>query len=165
MRNYLLKVSIWPVGILQFSSIGDGGSGPCCAKNPTQKNVPKTPPRKNRFDWKPQGQIFQECQECQGQISQGQMGNPKNGQSEKSKNSKVKYFRNVRNAKVKFPKVKWEIQKMANQKNPKIPRSNISEKEWEKNCHRKVAKLKSEKCGKRESGKNSFLTKSIINKV
>ena len=29
------------------SSIGDGGSGPCCAKNPTQKNVPKTPPRKN----------------------------------------------------------------------------------------------------------------------
>ena len=28
------------------SSIGDGGSGPCCAKNPTQKNVPKTPPRK-----------------------------------------------------------------------------------------------------------------------
>ena len=29
-----------------FSSIGDGGSGPCCAKNPTQKNVPKTPPRK-----------------------------------------------------------------------------------------------------------------------
>ena len=29
-----------------ISSIGDGGSGPCCAKNPTQKNVPKTPPRK-----------------------------------------------------------------------------------------------------------------------
>ena len=29
-----------------MSSIGDGGSGPCCAKNPTQKNVPKTPPRK-----------------------------------------------------------------------------------------------------------------------
>ena len=86
-------------------------------------------------------------------------------------NPKVKYFRNawnvrnVWNVKVKFPKVKWEIQKMANQKNPKIPRSNISEKEWEKNCHRKVAKLKSEKCGKRESGKNSFLTKSIINKV
>ena len=32
--------------VIQFSSIGDGGSGPCCAKNPTQKNVPKTPPRK-----------------------------------------------------------------------------------------------------------------------
>ena len=31
---------------IQYSSIGDGGSGPCCAKNPTQKNVPKTPPRK-----------------------------------------------------------------------------------------------------------------------
>ena len=31
--------------------------------------------------------------------------------------------------------------------------------------HRKVAKLKSEKCGKRESGKNSFLTKSMVNKV
>ena len=48
--------------------------------------VPKTPPRKmcqiphpekNRFDWKSQGQIFQECVECQGQISQGQMGNHK----------------------------------------------------------------------------------------
>ena len=53
--------------------------------------VPKTPPRKmcqkphlekNRFNWKSQGQIFQECQ---GQIprsnpkvkSQGQMGNHK----------------------------------------------------------------------------------------
>ena len=51
-----------------------------CAKNPTQKNVPKTPPRKmcqkphpekNRFDWKSQGQIFQESQ---GQIPRS---NPK----------------------------------------------------------------------------------------
>ena len=66
--------SMFPV-----SSIGDGGSGPCCAKNPTQKNVPKTPPRKmcqkphpekNRFDWKSQGQIFQECQ---GQIGKSKM--------------------------------------------------------------------------------------------
>ena len=100
-------------------------------KTPPRKMCQKPHPEKNRFHWKSQGQIFQECVECQGQISQGQMGNPKNGQSEKSKNSKVKYFR----------------------------------KRMEKNCHRKVAKLKSEKCGKRESGKNSFLTKSIINKV
>ena len=37
----------------------------------------KPHPEKNRFDWKSQGQIFQECVECQGQISQGQMGNHK----------------------------------------------------------------------------------------
>ena len=38
-------------------------------KPPPGKNAPKPPPRKkpekNRFDWKSQGQIFQECQ---GQI-------------------------------------------------------------------------------------------------
>ena len=50
------------------------------------QNVQKTPPGKNVQ--KSQGQIFQECQECQGQISQGQM--PRS------------------NVKVKFPKVKWE---------------------------------------------------------
>ena len=83
-------------------------------KTPPRKMCQKPHPEKNRFDWKSQGQIFQECVECQGQISQGQIFQKKNGK---------------------------------------------------KNCHRKVAKLKSEKCGKRESGKNSFLTKSIINKV
>ena len=36
----------WLITDDHVSSIGDGGSGPCCAKNPTQKNVPKTPPRK-----------------------------------------------------------------------------------------------------------------------
>ena len=41
----LLFISI-EVEMAEESSIGDGGSGPCCAKNPTQKNVPKTPPRK-----------------------------------------------------------------------------------------------------------------------
>ena len=35
------------------------------------QNVQKTPPGKNVQ--KSQGQIFQECQECQGQISQGQI--------------------------------------------------------------------------------------------
>ena len=35
------------------------------------QNVQKPPPGKNVQ--KSQGQIFQECQECQGQISQGQI--------------------------------------------------------------------------------------------
>ena len=29
--------------LTQISSIGDGGSGPCCAKNPTQKKCAKNP--------------------------------------------------------------------------------------------------------------------------
>ena len=46
---------------------------------------------KNRFDWKSQGQIFQECQ---GQIPRSNIsGMPRS------------------NAKVKFPKVKWETTK------------------------------------------------------
>ena len=91
------------------SSIGDGGSGPCCAKNPTQKKT-------------------------------GLTGNPK-----------VKYFRNVWNA-----KVKWEIQKMANQKNPKIPRSNISEKRMGKKLPPKSGKIKIRKMWKTGIRKKFF---------
>ena len=78
------------------------------------QNVQKPPPGKNVQ--KSQGQIFQECvecQECQGQIPRS--------------NPKVKNFRNAKvkcqgqiprsNAKVKFPKVKWENK---NGKNPKV---------------------------------------------
>ena len=33
-------------------------------KTPPRKMCQKPHPEKNRFDWKSQGQIFQECQEC-----------------------------------------------------------------------------------------------------
>ena len=35
-------------------------------KTPPRKMCQKPHPEKNRFDWKSQGQIFQECQECVG---------------------------------------------------------------------------------------------------
>ena len=81
-------------------------------KTPPRKMCQKPHPEKNRFDWKSQGQIFQECVECQGQISQGQMGNPNNGQSEKSKNSKVKYFRKRMGKKLPPKSGKIKIRKM-----------------------------------------------------
>ena len=68
------------------------------------QNVQKTPPGKNVQI--SQGQIFQECQECQGQISQGQIFQECQGQMPRS------------NVKVKFPKVKWETGK--NRKNGKV---------------------------------------------
>ena len=37
-------------------------------KTPPRKMCQKPHPEKNRFHWKSQGQIFQECVECQGQI-------------------------------------------------------------------------------------------------
>ena len=46
------------------------------------QNVQKTPPGKNVQ--KSQGQIFQECQECQGQISQGQIFQECQGQIPRS---------------------------------------------------------------------------------
>ena len=58
----------------EISSIGDGGSGPCCAKNPTQKNVPKTPPRK-KTGKKPV--LTGKPQQPPPENSQGQMGNHK----------------------------------------------------------------------------------------
>ena len=63
------------------------------------QNVQKTPPGKNVQ--KSQGQIFQECVECQE--CQGQMPRS-NGKIKMCKNPKVKYFRNVWNVKTK----KWE---------------------------------------------------------
>ena len=60
----------WSAVLHPGSSIGDGGSGPCCAKNPTQKNVPKTPPRKNRKKPEnPKVKYFRNAKvKCQGQI-------------------------------------------------------------------------------------------------
>ena len=63
------------------SSIGDGGSGPCCAKNPTQK--------KTGLTGNPKVKYFR---------------NVRNARN-------VWNVRNVWNAKVKFPKVKWETTK------------------------------------------------------
>ena len=76
------------------SSIGDGGIGPCCAKNPTQKK----------------------CAETTTQKKTGLTGNPK-----------VKYFRN---AKVKFPKVKWETTKKKNRKKPVLTGKNRKNGKW-----------------------------------
>ena len=61
-------MTCFPKKYFAASSIGNGGIGTKCAENPPGKNVQKS-----------QGQIFQECvecqefQECQGQISQGQI--------------------------------------------------------------------------------------------
>ena len=53
-----------------MSSIGDGGIGPCCAKNPTQK--------KTGLTGNPKVKYFRNAKvKYQGQISQGQMGNHK----------------------------------------------------------------------------------------
>ena len=81
----------------QVSSIGDGGSGTFCVKNPTQKNCAKTPPRKKRFDWKiPRSNPKVKCQ---GQMprsnpkvkSQGQMPRS-NGKTEKKKYKILKNY-------------------------------------------------------------------------
>ena len=93
------------------SSIGDGGSGPYCAKNPTQKKCAKNPKVKyfRNPKVKSQGQIFQECVECQE--CQGQ-------------NPKVKYFRNVWNVRnVRNAKVKSQGQ-IFQECQGQIPRSN-----------------------------------------
>ena len=87
------------------------------------QNVQKTPPGKNVQ--KSQGQIFQECvecQECQGQIfqeCQGQMPRSNISGMPRS-NAKVKCQGQMprSNVKVKFPKVKWETGK--NRKNGKV---------------------------------------------
>ena len=119
-----------------YSSIGNGGIGTKCAETTTWKKFAKIPrsnisgicgmsgmcgiPRSNaKVKWeKSQGQIFQEFVECQGQMGKiprsnisGICGMPRsNFPRSNGKNPKVKYFRNLwnfRNAKVKFPKVKY----------------------------------------------------------
>ena len=108
------------------SSIGDGGIGPCCAKNPTQKKTGLTGNPKVKYfrnaKVKSQGQIFQECQ---GQIPRSNIsGMPRS------------------NPKVKFPKVKWETTK--NWKKPVLT-GKIG----------KMGNGKMGKCNKNEKTKNT----------
>ena len=121
------------------SSIGDGGIGTKCAENTTRKKCAEIP-RSN--------------------IS----GMPRSNRK-MCKNPKVKYFRNLwnvrnfRNAKVKFPKVKWENK---NGKNPKVKYFrnlwnvwNVKTKKWETGKKRK----KLEKWEKWEMEKWESVTK------
>ena len=73
----------------------------------------KPHPEKNRFDWKSQGQIIQECQ---GQISQGQIFQECQGQIPRS-NGKMKW-ETTKNR--KKPVLIGKIGKMGNRKNGKV---------------------------------------------
>ena len=98
---YLLGVNLDNKLDFSKSSIGDGGSGPCCAKNPTQKNVPKTPPRKIP--------VWLEIPRSNPKVkSQGQM--PRS-------NPKVKW-ETTKNR--KKPVLIGKIGKMGNRKNGKV---------------------------------------------
>ena len=132
------------------------------------QNVQKTPPGKNVQ--KSQGQIFQEFQECQGQMPrsnakvkcQGQMPRsnvkvkfPKvKWENKNGKNPKVKYFRNlwnVWNVKVKFPKVKWENKNGKPEKTGKKPEKTG-----------KMGKMGNGKMGKCNKNKKPKTLKEIL---
>ena len=107
-------------------------------KTPPRKMCQKPHPEKNRFDWKSQGQIFQECVECQECVEfqecaecQGQMPRSRISGMPRS-NAKVKNFRN---AKVKNFRNVWNVWNVWNvkTKNGKIQNENKMGKRKKRN--------------------------------